>query len=70
MSNSDNVQVSLCSRNEGGKLLVVFASDVLEGQNCSSLLVDDCSETSLGLDDDVGHAHLERKNDPSDWHVK
>jgi len=51
-------EISLCSRNEGSKLLVVLAFDVLESQNRSSLLVDDCAEASLGLDDDVRDTHL------------
>jgi len=51
-------EVGLGSRHEGGKLLVVLGADVLEGQDGSSLLMDDGAEASLGLDNHVGNTHL------------
>jgi hypothetical protein len=53
-------EVSLGGLNEGGQSLVVLGSDVLQGDDGGSLLVDDCSETGLVLDDDVRDTHLTR----------
>lgn len=54
-------EISLCGGHEGGELLVVLASDILEGENRSSLLMDDGSEASLGFNDHVRDAHLAAK---------
>lgn len=51
-------KVSLGGLNERGQSLRVLGSDVLEGDDGGGLLVDDCAETGLVLDDDVGDAHL------------
>jgi hypothetical protein len=52
-------EVGLGGGNEGSKSLLVLGSDVLEGDDGGGLLVDDRTETSLVLDDDVWNAHLE-----------
>ena len=54
-------KVGLGGLDEGGESLVVLGSDVLQGDDGGSLLVDDCSETGLVLDDDVRDTHLPRR---------
>lgn len=51
-------EVGLGGLDEGGEGLVVLGSNVLEGNNGSGLLVNDCSETGLVLNDDVRDTHL------------
>jgi len=55
-------EVGFGSRDESRKLLGVLAAHVLEGQNGGGLLVDDCAETSLALDDHIWDAHLTAKS--------
>jgi hypothetical protein len=52
------IQVSLGSRNEGGELAVVLTTNFLDNNYGGSLLVDDCAEAGLALDDHVWYAHL------------
>lgn len=59
-------QVGLGGTNEGGKLALVLALDILECQDCSGLLVDDRAETSLALDDHIGDAHLATESGEED----
>ena len=54
----DYSQVGLRGGDEGGKLTLILALDVLDGKDGGSLLVNDRAETGLALDDDVGDAHL------------
>ena len=51
-------QVSLGGADDGGQLALVFALDILNGQNGGSLLVNHGAETGLALDNDVGNTHL------------
>ena len=51
-------QVSFRGTDDGGQLALVLALDVLNGQDCSGLLVDNFSKAGLALDDDVGNTHL------------
>jgi len=55
-------EVCLCRANELRELAVVLGSYILESQDSSLLLVDNCSETSLVLDNDVGDSHLSAKS--------
>lgn len=43
---------------EGGELVLVLRLDLGEGEDSGSLLVDDCAETGLALDDGVWDTHL------------
>ena len=54
----NNLQVRLRGADEGSKLTLILAADVLEGEDGSGLLVDDGAEAGLALDDDVGDTHL------------
>lgn len=51
-------EVGLGGLDESGKSLVVLRTNVLEGNNGGGLLVNDCSETGLVLDDNVRDTHL------------
>jgi hypothetical protein len=51
-------EVSLGGTDEGSKLPLVLAADLLESNDSGSLFVDDSPETGLALDDHVGDAHL------------
>lgn len=54
-------QVSLGGGDNGAELLLVLRANLLERDDSSGLLVDDRSETSLALDDDVRNTHLAAK---------
>ena len=54
----DYSQVGLRGGDEGGKLTLILALDVLDGKDGGGLLVNDRAETGLALDDDVGDTHL------------
>lgn len=51
-------EVGFDSRDKRSKFNLVFGLDVSENESSSSLLVDDCSESGLTLDDAVGDSHL------------
>lgn len=51
-------QIGFGSADEGGKLALVLALDVLEGHDSSGLLVDHRAETSLALDNHIRDTHL------------
>ena len=51
-------QIGLRSGNEGGELAIILTANLLDGNNGYRLLVDDRSEASLSLDDDVRDAHF------------
>jgi len=51
-------EVSLGSANESGKLALVFALNILEGDNGSCLLVHNRAQTSLALHNNIRHTHL------------
>lgn len=51
-------KVGLGGLDKGGQGLVVLGSNLLEGDNGGGLLVDDCSETGLVLDNNVRDTHL------------
>ena len=51
-------QVSLRSRNERRKFVVILTANLLKGNNSCCLLVDDSTETSFSLDDDIRNTHL------------
>lgn len=51
-------QVGLGGTDNGGQFSLVLALDVLNGQDSSSLLMDNGAKTSLALDDNVGNTHL------------
>ena len=51
-------QVSFSGTDDGGQLALVLALDVLNGQDCSCLLVYNGSKAGLALDNDVGDTHL------------
>lgn len=53
-----DIQVGFGGRDEGGELALILRLDLLDGKDGGSLLVDDCAETGLTLDDDVGDTHL------------
>lgn len=59
-------QVSFRSADESGEFLLVFALDVLQGNDGSGLLVDHCSKTGFALDDDVWDAHLPAESGEED----
>lgn len=61
-----DVQVGLGSRDEGSELALILRLDLLDGEDGSSLLVNDCAETGLALDDDVGNAHLAAESGEED----
>ena len=50
--------VGFGGRNKLRQLGLVFRADVLQSEDGSLLLVDDCPEAGLVLDDDVRNAHL------------
>lgn len=56
---------------ELGKLRLVLGADLGESEDSSGLLVDDCAETSLTLDNGVWDTHLAaeswQENDQLDW---
>jgi hypothetical protein len=62
----ENAQVSLGGADESAKLLLVLAPHVSESDDGRSLLVNDCSETGLGLDDHVGDTHLPAESGEED----
>jgi hypothetical protein len=49
---------SLDGRDKGGKLSLVLSTDLSEGEDGSSLLVDDSSESGLALHDSIWNTHL------------
>lgn len=51
-------QVCLGSADEGSQLALVLRLDLLEGKDGGRLLVDDCAETGLALNNNVGDTHL------------
>lgn len=51
-------QIGLRSGNEGGELAIILTTNLLDGNNGCRLLVDDRSEASLSLDDDVWDTHF------------
>lgn len=51
-------EVSLGGGDNGGKFLLILTTNVLESEDSSSLLMNDGTETGLGLDDHVGNAHF------------
>lgn len=55
------VVVGLDGRHEGSEIVLVFGLDISQNDGSSSLLVDEGSETRLGLDDAVGDSHLAAK---------
>ena len=61
-----NLQVGLGGADKGGELALVLTLHVLEGQNGSSLLVNDRAKTSLALDDHVRDTHLAAKSGEED----
>lgn len=63
---TENIQVSLGGRDEGGELALILRLDLLDGEDGGSLLVDDCAETGLTLDDDVGDTHLAAESGEED----
>jgi len=52
--------------NELGELRLVFTTDLSEGKDGSSLLVDDCTKTGFTLDDGVWNTHLAAKGGEED----
>jgi len=61
------VKISLLdSRDEFGKLRLVFAADLSDGEGGGSLLVHNSSETGLALDDRVRDAHLSAQSREED----
>ena len=60
------IQVSLGGADESGEFSLVFALHILESENSGGLLVDDRTETSLTLYDDVGHTHLTAESGKED----
>ncbi len=61
-----DLQVGFCSGHEGGELLVVLTSNVLESQDGSGLRVNEGSETGLALDNDIWDPHLAAKGRKED----
>jgi hypothetical protein len=55
-------EVGLGRADESGELTLILALDVLDAENGSSLLVNDRSETSLALDDDIRDTHFAAKS--------
>ena len=51
-------EVGLRCADEGRKLALVLALDVLEGEDGGGLLVNERTKTSLALHDDIGNTHL------------
>jgi len=64
-------KVSLSGADKGAQLLLVLALHVLESQDSSSLLVNNCTKTGFALNDDVGDTHLAaesgEEDDELDW---
>lgn len=52
------VEVSFDSRNKGSQLSLVGILDLGDGKSRGGLLVDNSTQTSLALDNAVGHTHL------------
>jgi hypothetical protein len=67
----DHAQVGLGSTDDGRQLALVFALDILNCQDSSSLLMDNGTEAGFSLYNDVGNAHLSAKgwkvNDQLNW---
>ena len=61
-----NLQVGLRRTDEGSELALVLALDVLHGKNGGSLLVNDRTETSLALDNDIRDTHLAAESGKED----
>jgi len=59
-------EVGLGGADEGSKIALILALDLLESNNGSGLLVDDCPKTGLALDDDIGDTHLAAKGREED----
>lgn len=59
-------EVHLDSADQLGELVLVLASDVSEGNNGGSLLVNDGTKSGLVLDDAVRHAHLSAESRDED----
>jgi len=53
-----DAQVGLGGRDEGSEVALVLRANLLESDDSSSLLVNDSTETSLALHNNVGHSHL------------
>ena len=51
-------QIGPRSGNEGGELAIILTANLLDGNNGCRLLVDDRSEASLSLNDDVWDTHF------------
>lgn len=59
-------EVSLGGTDDGGKITLVFALDLLDGNDSRGFLVDYGTKTSLALDNDVGDTHLAAKGRDED----
>jgi len=59
-------EVGLGGGDEGCKLALILAVDILKSEDSSGLLVDDGAETCFALDDDVGNTHLAAKSREED----
>jgi hypothetical protein len=59
-------EVSLGGADESSELALILAPDILEGNDSSSLLVDDSTETGLALDNHIGYAHLATESGEED----
>jgi hypothetical protein len=61
-----NSQVGLGRADEGCKLTLILAVNILESEDRSSLLVDHGAETGFALDDHIGDTHLAAKSGKED----
>lgn len=61
-----NIQVSLGGADEGSELALILGLDVLESDDSSGLLVDNSTETSLALNNDVRNTHLATESGEED----
>lgn len=59
-------EVGLGGLDQGSQSLVVLGSNVLQGDDSGSLLVNDCAQSSLVLDNDVGDTHLSAQSGQED----
>lgn len=57
-TNKYHLQIGFGSRYERGKLPVVLAANLLDGEDGSSLLVNNRAEAGLALDDHIWNTHL------------
>lgn len=62
----ENSQVGFGGADEGCKLALVFALDILESKDGGSLLVNYGAQTGFALDDDIGNTHFATKSGKED----